>query len=160
MAKTISAAVSSGETLPSAASPLSIPSTGLVQKAAGSRGAKIHDPTVSHAHWMVTRSGRVIGNTASCNLPGSSLSHAGTTRMVIINDSGGAIGAGNDAIITGDPVAVTNAVIFTGTAMHSGWQVQGSFSRGNRPFAGDGSGISEAAENPAAFAWPRYGSMS
>lgn len=160
MAKTISAAVSSGETLPSAASRLSITSTGLVRKAAGSSGAEIHDLTVPHPHWVVTNSGRAIGNTPSCDLPGISLDNAGTTSMVIINGSDGVIGEGNDAIITDGAVSVTNAVIFTGTAGRPAVHPRGRFSSRNPLFASAGSGTNEAAGNPAAFAWPCHGSMS
>ena len=111
MAKTISTSTyaTSGFTLTSAASPLSITSTGSIGRTAATGGhAAIYGAGGASTNWTITNSGHV--SATGTGLFGINLGYFGptVTSALIINNSGGLIAGQQYGIITDGATTITN----------------------------------------------------
>ncbi len=109
MAKTISTTYGAGFTLSGATNPLSVTSTGVIDRTAATGGhAAIYGAGGASTNWTITNSGHLNGT--ATGLFGINLGYFGPTitSATIINSSGGVVAGQRYGIITDGPTTITN----------------------------------------------------
>jgi hypothetical protein len=104
LSKTISSTYSSGFTLSSATSPLSITSTGVINKSSGSYGVITG---AAGAAWTITNSGHVNAGVELAGIFLGRISSA-VTNAVIVNNTGGVIAGKSYGVFANGPTTLTN----------------------------------------------------